>query len=141
MKNTNFQNLRGLLKRYMPKTFGIASVKECNLIKNSLQLEEMDIIDLWNLRDFVVLFFVKESKDKQERMNMDRMSAITAVIDKDALFVDDLLELLGCKIMLGHEISERSGINVARTCAHHQAFCRSETHRGVYALTKLNGSD
>ncbi len=85
MKNTNFQNLRGLLKRYMPKTFGIASVKECDLIKNSLQLQEMDIIDLRNLRDFVVLFFAKENEDKQKRMNMDRMSAITAVIDKEII--------------------------------------------------------
>lgn len=44
MRNTNFQNLRELLKSYMPKTFGIATVEECSLIKDSLQLEGMEII-------------------------------------------------------------------------------------------------
>jgi len=29
MKNTNFQNLRELLKRYMPNSFGIVTVEEC----------------------------------------------------------------------------------------------------------------
>lgn len=42
MKNTNFQNLRELLKRYMPNSFGIATVEECSLIKDSLQLEGME---------------------------------------------------------------------------------------------------
>ena len=85
MKNTNFQNLRELLKSYIPKTFGIATVEECSLIKDSLQLERMEIIDLRNLRDFVVLFFSRKNEDKLDMADMDRMSAITAVVDKEII--------------------------------------------------------
>lgn len=85
MKNTNFQNLRELLKSYIPKTFGIVTVEEYSLIKDSLQLEGMEIIDLRNLRDFVVLFFSGKNEDKPDMADMDRMSAITAVIDKEII--------------------------------------------------------
>ena len=85
MRNTNFQNLRDLLKNYMPKSFGVATVEECNLIRSSLQLEGMGIIDLRNVRDFVVLFFSKKNEDRSDRIDMDRMSAITAVIDKEII--------------------------------------------------------
>lgn len=85
MKNTNFQNLRELLKSYIPKTFGIATVEEYSLIKSRLQLEVMEIIDLRNLRDFVVLFFSRKNEDKLDMADMNRMSAITAVIDKEII--------------------------------------------------------
>lgn len=85
MRNTNFQNLRELLKSYMPKTFGIATVEECSLIKDSLQLEGMEIIDPRNLRDFVVLFFSRKNEDKPDMADMDQMSAITAIIDKEII--------------------------------------------------------
>ncbi len=55
------------------------------LIKGSLQLEGMEIIDLRNLRDFVVLFFSRKNEDKLDMADMDRMSAITAVIDKEII--------------------------------------------------------
>ncbi len=54
MKNTNFQNLRELLKSYTPETSGIVTAEECDLIRSDLQLEGMEIIDIRNLRDFVV---------------------------------------------------------------------------------------
>lgn len=82
MKNTNFQNLRNLLKDYAPETFGIVTNEECRLISNSLELEEMRIVDLRNLRDFVVLFFSRKNDDKADT---DRMSAITAVIDMEII--------------------------------------------------------
>ena len=85
MKNTNFQNLRELLKNYTPKTFGVATVEECNLIRNGLHLEGMEVIELRNLRDFVVLFFSRKDEEKRDMVNMDRMSAITAVIDKEII--------------------------------------------------------
>ena len=55
------------------------------LIKGSLQLEGMEIIDLRNLRDFVVLFLSRKNEDKLDMADMDRMSAITAVIDKEII--------------------------------------------------------
>ena len=85
MKNTNFQNLKELLKSYIPKTFGIATVEKYSLIKSSLQLEVMEIVDLRNLRDFVVLFFSRNGDDKADMADMDRMSSITAVIDKEII--------------------------------------------------------
>ena len=85
MENTNFQNLKELLKGYVPKHFGIVAADECKLIKSSLQMERMEVIDLRNLRDFVVLFFSRKNKDTLDMADMDRMSAITAVIDQEIL--------------------------------------------------------
>ena len=73
MRNTNLQNLRGLLKNYTPETFGVVTVEECSLIKSGLQLEGMEIIDLRNLRDFAVMFFSRKSEDKPDRVDMDRI--------------------------------------------------------------------
>ena len=85
MKNTNYQNLRELLKSYTPETSGIATTKECNLIRSDLQLEGMEILDLRNLRDFVVLFFSRKNEDRVDIVDLDRMSAITAVIDTEII--------------------------------------------------------
>lgn len=85
MRNTNFQNLKELLKGYMPETFGIVTAEECNLIRSGLELEGMEIIDLRNLRDFVVLFFSGKSEYKADMADIDRMSAITAVIDTEII--------------------------------------------------------
>ena len=85
MENTNLKNLKELLEHYKPKTFGFVTVEERISITSILQLEEMGVRDLRNLRDFVVLFFARENGDRQERMNMDRMSAITAVIDEEII--------------------------------------------------------
>ena len=85
MKNTNFQNLRDLLKGYVPETFGFVTDEECSLIRNSLELEGMQIVDLRNLRDFVVLFFSRNGDDKADMADMDRMRAITAVIDMEII--------------------------------------------------------
>lgn len=85
MENTNFQNLKDLLKSYVPKTFGIATGEECELIKSRLRLEGMEVTDLRNLRDFVVLFFSRKNEGKPGMMEMDQMSAITAVIDEEII--------------------------------------------------------
>ena len=85
MRNTNFQNLKELLKGYTPETYGIVTTEECNLIRSSLELEGMGIIDLRNLRDFVVLFFSRKDEAKVDMADLDRMSAITAVIDTEII--------------------------------------------------------
>lgn len=81
MGRTNFQNLSELLKRYTPESFGIATAEECKMIKEGLEVGDMGITDLRNLRDFVVLFFSRQDSEKMDMVNLDRMSAIVAVID------------------------------------------------------------
>lgn len=66
IENTNFQNLKELLKSYVPKTFGIATGEECELIKSRLWLEGMEVTDLRNLRIFLYYSF-------QEKMRVNRV--------------------------------------------------------------------
>lgn len=75
--NTNYQMLKELNKVYTPKRFGICSAEEVELIRNTLCLKEMDILQLRNLRDFTVAFMKGESIE-----DMDKISAITYIIDR-----------------------------------------------------------
>ncbi len=74
---TNFQMLRELLEGYHPEQHGIMSWSEHQLIRDTLHVGEMDILQLRNLRDFVVLYLDRDA----DREDWDRMSAITHVID------------------------------------------------------------
>jgi hypothetical protein len=69
--------LRELLEKYHPKEKFIFSDGEQELIKQTLCINEMDILTLRNLRDFVVLYLGR-SEDSED---LDRMSAITYCID------------------------------------------------------------
>lgn len=77
---TNFQMLRELLEEYEPKQSGILSRDEFRLITDTLCIREMDILQLRNLRDFVVACLSGADKDTAVK-NMDKISAITHVID------------------------------------------------------------
>ena len=74
---TNFQMLRELLEVYHPEEIGFLNKHEIMLIKQTLCIEEMDILQLRNLRDFTVLHLGRSEKME----DWDRMSAITHVID------------------------------------------------------------
>lgn len=89
---TNYLMLRDLMEVYKPKRRGFYTNEEVQLIANTLHLDEMkDEIQLRNLRDFVVLFFSLESQDKPNFENMDKMSAITCIID-------NMLANMGCEV-------------------------------------------
>lgn len=75
--NTNFQMLRKLLECYKPQERGFVNSYEKRLIEDNLHINEMDILQLRNLRDFVVLYMGKSEKME----DWDKMSAITHVID------------------------------------------------------------
>lgn len=75
--NTNFHMLKELLNEYHPVQRGIMNAHENNLIRNMLHIDEMDILQLRNLRDFTVLYLGKSEKME----DWDRMSAITHCID------------------------------------------------------------
>lgn len=75
--NTNFQMLKDLLEEYHPETRGIVSLYEMDMIEKTLHLDEMNVLQMRNLRDFVVLHLGRSEKME----DWDRMSAITTVID------------------------------------------------------------
>lgn len=74
---TNFQMLRELLEVYHPEQRGIMSAEEAELIRKTLHIDEMDVLQLKNLRDFTVAHMCSSKKME----DWDRMSAITCRID------------------------------------------------------------
>ena len=74
---TNFSMLKDLLDKYTPEERGIISQYEYQTIESSLCLNEMDILQLRNLRDFIVAHMSRSDS----LVDWDRMSAITYVID------------------------------------------------------------
>lgn len=74
---TNHLMLKDLRAKYHPAEKGIVSYEEVALIKETLCLEEMDILALRNLRDFTTASM--SHSDKME--DWDKMSAIVYVID------------------------------------------------------------
>lgn len=75
---TNHLMLKDLKKEFHPQQRGIITMDEYWLIKETLCLEEMDVLALRNLRDFVVASM--GHSDNLE--DWDRISAITHVIDE-----------------------------------------------------------
>lgn len=84
-KNTNFQNLKKLLDIYDPKTRGVLSGGEVELIEENLEIRSMELLELRNLRDFVVLYLSQKTAYGRADQIMDKMSAITCVIDQAIL--------------------------------------------------------
>lgn len=74
---TNYLMLKDLLEKYHPEQRGIMNRAESMLIKETLHINEMDILQLRNLRDFTVEFMSRSEKME----DWDRMSAITYAID------------------------------------------------------------
>ena len=74
---TNFLMLKELLEQYHPARRSILNLEENALIRETLHLEEMDILQLRNLRDFTVAHMSRSEKPE----DWDRMSAITYCID------------------------------------------------------------
>lgn len=74
---TNFLMLRDLLGQYTPAHRGIVNRDEIELIESTLCIQDMDILQLRNLRDFTVAHL----GCSEDLVDWDRMSAITYVID------------------------------------------------------------
>lgn len=82
---TNFAMCKRLDKEFTPKNRGILDGDEVVKISTILSLDQREnIIDLRNLRDFVVMFFGQkaDSDQKNEIAILDKVSGITAVIDQ-----------------------------------------------------------
>lgn len=88
---TNFQMLKDL-ENWFPKNRGFLEEAECEHISTTLCIEEMDELQLRNLRDFTVLYFNANEDYTENRVKtIDKVSAITAVID-------NRLWQLGCEV-------------------------------------------
>lgn len=74
---TNHLMLKELREKYHPEERGIVSSQEATMIKAILCLEEMDILALRNLRDFVVAVMGRS----ESMEDWDKMSAIVYIID------------------------------------------------------------
>ena len=74
---TNFLMIRDLLEKYTPEEQGLVNQYEYQTIESSLCLNEMDILQLRNLRDFTVAYIGRSDS----LVDWDRMSAIVYVID------------------------------------------------------------
>lgn len=74
---TNHLMLMDLKDKYHPINKGIVSLAEAILIKETLCIEEMDVLALRNLRDFAVA----SMSHSEEAEDWDKMSAIVYVID------------------------------------------------------------
>lgn len=81
LDTTNHMMLMELLGVYHPETRGILSEYEMYLVKEKLQLDKRTIIELRNLRDFVVARLGRSEKME----DWDRMSAITHCIDMELI--------------------------------------------------------
>ncbi len=84
---TNFQMLKEFDKEFNPERRGCLSGEEVNKIVEALQIKERTILDLRNLRDFVVMYYRNTEEDwKKDPAKCDyrgdKRSGIVAVIDQ-----------------------------------------------------------
>lgn len=83
--DTNFSMLRDLKECYTPAERGMVNSSEIKLIKSKLHIAEMNTLQLRNLRDMTVMMFSssrnRDLSEAEDVIRMDRMSAITTVID------------------------------------------------------------
>lgn len=85
IEKTNFQMLSEIVETYSPADFLITSKEEVDMLKSHFHMDEMDVLALHNLRDFVVLYYssLLVNKELEDRRSFysSAMSSIVAVID------------------------------------------------------------
>ena len=84
---TNFQMIMDV-KDYTPKDEMVTSIDEIRMLEEHFGLEDMNLLELQNLRDMVVLLFSGWMKEKRSGGEIESffklshgMQSITAVID------------------------------------------------------------
>lgn len=113
---TNFMAMNGLMDKYTPAVRGIVSDSEAALIREELELETRDDLELNDVRDTAVMLYgqmaseAEKSQGIQAMMElMDAMSAVTAVIDQEKAS----REMPGCEVrkyQLGPKYAVASGL-------------------------------
>lgn len=87
---TDFHAIKELKEKYTPAQRGIVTADETKLIREMLELDQRNNIELQNVCDTVVMLYSQWSDSQQQKDNipaatqmMDAMSAITHVIDME----------------------------------------------------------
>lgn len=87
---TDTSAVRELKDKYSPKTRGILTKSEIDLIQNTLEIQTRTDIELQNIRDVTVILYGQyagrhtEKGEHDEAMAcMDAMSGICGVIDRE----------------------------------------------------------
>lgn len=82
MEKRDYQLIAELDNVFAPQDFGVITNAEIQLVRSALQLDARDGLSLCNLRDMVVMYYhIKTLEDGFNRVESDKMSAITYVID------------------------------------------------------------
>lgn len=85
LNKTNYEMLMELEKEYSPKQRGIISMDEIYKVNEVLSLDKMNVIELRNMRDITVMWYGMKFDETDKMEYMDKMSAVTAVIDNKIL--------------------------------------------------------
>lgn len=87
---TDYHLISELKSRYTPAQPGIVSAAEAELIREVLEINSRNNIELQNARDMVVMLYGQWADVQREKGNvpavmqmMDAMSAITHIIDME----------------------------------------------------------
>lgn len=85
MLETNFVNMKKLDATYRPRQRGVILADEKRIIRETLQIDEMDFLALRNLNDFVKMYYTLK-RDNTESIEeklafRDKESAIVFVIE------------------------------------------------------------
>ena len=87
---TDTQSVMELKDKYKPKTRGILSPDEIDLIRDTLELKTRTNIELQNIRDVTVMLYGQFASASTNSFNgpksmeyMDAMSGICGVIDQE----------------------------------------------------------
>ena len=85
---TDFHVIKELKEKFTPVQRGIVAADEVKMIREMLELDWRNNIELQNVRDMVVMLYSQWSGSQRQKDNilaamqmMDAMSAITHVID------------------------------------------------------------
>ena len=87
---TDFHSIMELKEQYTPIQRGIVTSTEQNLIRQVLEVETRNDIEIQNIRDVAVMMYSRWANTQQDKGDapammelMDAMSAICAVIDEE----------------------------------------------------------
>lgn len=85
---TDFHAIKELKEKYTPEQRGVVTADEVKMIREMLELDQRNDIELQNIRDTAVMMYSHWADSQQQKDNipaatqlMDAMSAITHVID------------------------------------------------------------
>ena len=88
---TDYHAIKELRDKYTPAQRGIANVAEITMIRETLEINARNDIELQNIRDTAVMLYSQWVEGKRENdipaamALMDAMSAICGVIDAEKL--------------------------------------------------------